>query len=46
MYAEVCYCVAGKVRDTCVPGCVGVILYVSVFNVFNLTKLFSVAELV
>ena len=26
----VCYCVAGKVRGACVPGCVGVILYVSV----------------
>ena len=22
-----CYCVAGKVRGSCVPGCVGVILY-------------------
>ena len=33
---EVCYCVAGKVRGACVPGCVGVILNVSVFNVFNL----------
>ena len=27
---EVCYCVAGKVRGACVPGCVNVILYVSV----------------
>ena len=27
---EVCYSVAGKVRGACVPGCVGVILYVSV----------------
>ena len=27
---EECYCVAGKVRGACVPGCVGVILYVSV----------------
>jgi len=33
---EVCYCLAGKVRGACVPGCVGVILYASVFNVFNL----------
>ena len=33
---EVCYCVAGKVRGVSVPGCVGVILYESVFNVFNL----------
>ena len=41
-----CYCVAGKVRGTCVPWCVGVILYVRVFNVFNLTTLFYVAELV
>ena len=23
---ELCYCVAGKVRGACVPGCVGVIL--------------------
>ena len=30
-----CYCEAGKVRGACVPGCVGVTLYVSVFNVFN-----------
>ena len=43
---EVCYCVAGKVRGACIPRCVGVILYVSVFNVFNLTTLFYVAELV
>ena len=43
---EVCYCVAGKVRGACVLGCVGVILYVSVFNVFNLTTLFYAAELV
>ena len=34
-----CYCVAGKVRGTCVPVYVGVILYVSVFNVFNLIEL-------
>ena len=33
---EVCDCVAGEVRGARVPGCVGVILYVSVFNVFNL----------
>ena len=33
---EVCYCVAGKVRGACDPGCVGAILYVSVVNVFNL----------
>ena len=33
---KVCYCVAGKVRGACVPGYVGVILYVSVFNVLNL----------
>ena len=33
---EVCYSVAEKVRGACVPGCVGVILYVSVFPVFNL----------
>ena len=26
---EVCYCVAGKVRSACVPGCVDVILYVT-----------------
>ena len=26
---EVCYCMAGKVRGACVPGCVGVILYVT-----------------
>ena len=32
---EVCYCEAGKVRGACVPGCVGVTLYVSVFNLFN-----------
>ena len=31
-----CYCVAGKVRGACVHGYVGGILYVSVFNVFNL----------
>ena len=30
------YCMAGKVRGACVPGCMGVILYVSVFNVLNL----------
>ena len=41
-----CYCVAGKVRGACVPWCVCVILYVSVFNVFNLTTSFYVAELV
>ena len=33
---KVCYWVAGKVRGPCVPGGVSVILYVSVFNVFNL----------
>ena len=27
---EVCYCVAGKVKGACVPGCVGVKLYLSV----------------
>ena len=30
---EVCYCVVGKVRGACVPGCVAVILNGSVFNV-------------
>ena len=43
---ELSYCMAGKVRGACVPGCMGVILYVSVFNVINLTTLFHVAELV
>ena len=33
---EVCYCVAGKMRGARFPGCMGVVLYVSVFNVFNL----------
>ena len=43
---EVCYCVVGKVRGACVPGCVAVILNVSVFNVSYFTALFYVAELV
>ena len=30
------YCMAGKVSGAYVPGCMGVILYVSVFNVLNL----------
>ena len=33
---EMSYCREGKVRGACVPGCVGVIFYVSVFNVLNL----------
>ena len=33
---EMSYCREGKVRGACVPGYVGVILYVSVFNVLNL----------
>ena len=33
---KACYWGAGKVKGVCVPGCVAVILYVSVFNVFNL----------
>ena len=33
---EMSYCMAGKVRGACVPGCMGVKLYVSVFNVLNL----------
>ena len=33
-------------RGACVFGCVVVMLYVSVFNVTNLTTLFYVAQLV
>ena len=43
---EVCYCGGVKVRGACVPGCMGVVVHVSVFNVFNLTTSFYVAELV
>jgi len=30
------YCMAANVRGACVPGCMDVILYASVFNVINL----------